>query len=72
MDLRGDESARGVFGTGGEMRRRFVRISWGRGVRREKLGWGLVEGEVRGEGAELFRHGLVQSHFQESSSTRGR
>jgi hypothetical protein len=22
-----------------------------------KLGWGLVEGEVRGEGAELFRHG---------------
>jgi hypothetical protein len=49
-----------------------VRISWGRGVRHEKLGWGLVEGEVRGEGAELFRHGLVHSHSQESSSTRGR
>jgi hypothetical protein len=41
-----------------------VRISWGRGVRREKLGWGLVEGEVRGEGAELFRHGWFTPIFR--------
>ena len=40
------------------------------GATRKKLGWGLVEGEVRGEGAELFRHGWF-THVSRNRARRG-
>jgi hypothetical protein len=40
------------------------------GATRKKLGWGLVEGEVRGEGAELFRHGWF-THISRNRARRG-